>query len=331
MIDLSTRYMGLELRNPIIVASCSLTGTPAGVISCADAGAGAVVLKSLFEEQIHAELDSFVDDLEEHLWLSGHPEAFDYIQGMGMELGPRQYLKLVEEAKRSVSIPIIASLNCISPKWWADYAKQFEAVGADALELNIAAMPSDPERNNEEIEGLYFRILEEVKSLINIPIAVKIHSHFTSVARMAAELSKTGVSALVLFNRLYRFDIDIEQLKLVPGDRFSSPQEISTSLRWISLLAGNVDCDLASSTGVHDGAGAIKQLLAGASAVQICSTLYLNKMEQIGNILGQIEEWMEKHGFDSVDQIKGKLSQKQSDQPELFERIQYVKALVGIE
>lgn len=331
MIDLSTTYMGLELRNPIIVASCGLTGTPEGVVRCAEAGAGAVVLKSLFEEQIHAELDGFIDDLEDHLWLSGHPEAFDYIQGMGMQLGPRQYLKLVEEAKRNVSIPIIASLNCISPRWWADYARQFEAAGADALELNIAVMPSDPERSNEDIEELYFGILEEVRKLVEIPIAVKIPPYFTSAGRMAEELCKRGVSALVLFNRLYNFDIDIDALKLISGARFSSPQEISTSLRWISLIAGNVDCDLASSTGVHDGAGAIKQLLAGASAVQICSTLYLNKMGQIGKMLSQMEEWMGRHGFDSVDQVVGKLSQKQSDRPELFERIQYVKALAGKE
>ena len=143
MADLSTKYMGLNLRNPLIVASCSLSNTAQGVARCADAGAGAIVLKSLFEEQIHAEVEAFIEDLEEHLWLSGHPEAFDYIKGMGMELGPRKYLKLVEEAKSAVSVPNIASLNCISPKWWADYAKQIEAAGADALEINIAVMPSD--------------------------------------------------------------------------------------------------------------------------------------------------------------------------------------------
>lgn len=327
MVNLSTKYMGLDLRNPVIVASCGLVSTSEGVRRCADAGVGAIVLKSLFEEQIQAE----TRDLEQHLWLSGHPEAFDYIRGMGMELGPRKYLKLVEEAKSAVSVPIIASLNCISPTWWVDYAKQIEAAGADAIELNMAVMPSDPDRSGEEIERLYFRILEGVKARVEIPIAVKIHPYFTSVARMAKELCRRGASAFVFFNRFYKLDIDVEKLEVVPGDRFSSPQEIYPSLRWIILLAGRVNCDLAASTGVHDGTGVIKQLLAGATAVQICSTLYLNGVEQIGRMLGQIEAWMNGHGFDSIGQIRGKLSQMQSDRPELYERLQYIKTLVGIE
>lgn len=331
MVDLSTKYMGLELRNPIVVASCSLTGSPEGIVRCADAGAGAVVLKSVFEEQINAELNAFIDDLDEHVWLSGHPEAYDYIQGMGMQHGPRQYLKLVEEAKRSVDIPVIASLNCVSPKWWVDYAVKFEAVGVDALELNIALMPTDPTMTNDNIEASYFKILKSVKSNVDIPVSVKIPPYFTAVARVATQLCNLGASAIVLFNRLYKFDIDIDEFKLTSGARFSSPQEISQSLRWISLLAGNVDCDLACSTGVHNGAGAIKQLLAGASVVQICSTLYLNGVKQVPLILEQMMEWMERHEFDTIDQMRGRLSQEQSENPEQFERIQYVKALVGIE
>jgi len=327
MIDLSTKYMGLHLRNPLIVASCSLVNTLEGVRRCADAGAGAIVLKSLFEEQIQAE----TKDLEQHSWLPGHPEAFDYLRGFGMELGPHEYLKIVEEVKRAVSVPVIASLNCISPKWWVNYAKQIATAGADALELNISVMPSDPNRSSKEIEHLYFKMFEAVKTRIDIPIAVKIGPYFTSMARMAWELGRRGASALVLFNRFYQLDIDIEKIELAPGYRFSSPDEMNLSLRWIALLAGRVNCDLAASTGIHDGAGVIKQLLAGASAVQICSTLYLNGVKQIGKILKQIETWMKKHGFDSIDQIRGKLSQMQSDRPELYERLQYIKALTGIE
>lgn len=326
-MDLSTKYMGLHLRNPLIVASCSLVNSSEGVRRCADAGAGAIVLKSLFEEQIQAE----TEDLEQHSWLFGHPEAFEYVSKMGMALGPRKYLKLIEKAKSEVAIPIIASLNCISPKWWTDYAKQIAGAGADALELNISLMPSDPNRSSKDIEHLYFKIFEEVKWRIEIPIAVKIGPFFTSMARMANEFSRRGASALVLFNRFYQLDIDIEKLELSPGYRFSSPDEMNLTLRWIALLTGRVNCDLAASTGVHDGAGVIKQLLAGASTVQICSTLYLNGVEQIGRILRQMETWMKKHGFDSLDQIRGKLSQMQSDRPELYERLQYIKALVGIE
>ena len=326
MVDLSTKYMGLNLHNPVVVSSCSLTNSVEGVRRCADAGAGAVVLKSLFEEQIRVE----TQDLEKYLWFSGHPQALDYVRNMSMELGPREYINLVRESKSAVSIPVMASLNCVSAEWWADYAIQLEAVGADALELNIAIMPSDPERSSDEIERLYFRVLEEVKKRIDIPIAVKIDPYFTGMARVADEFSKRGASALVLFNRLYQLDINIDKLELAPGYRFSSPEEMNTSLRWVALLAGRVRCDLAASTGVHDGAGVIKHLLAGASVAQICSTLYLNGLEQINRILGYLENWMKEHDFDSVDQMRGKMSQMQSDRPELYDRLQYVKALVGI-
>jgi dihydroorotate dehydrogenase (fumarate) len=327
MADLSTKYMGLPLRNPLIVASCSLTNSVDGVRRCADAGAGAIVLKSLFEEQIRAD----AKDLEQHLWLYGHSEAFEYVSKLAMPLGPREYLKLVEEAKAKVAIPVIASLNCISPRWWADYARQIGAAGADALELNISVMPSDPDRTSEEIEDLYLDILETLKASVEIPVAVKIGSHFTSVARLADQLSKGGASALVLFNRFYQIDIDIEKIEIRSGYRFSSPDEMNLPLRWIALLAGRLDCDLAASTGVHDGADVIRQLLAGATAVQVCSSLYLNGVEHIGSMLEDVESWMKRHGVETAGEIRGKLSQMQSDRPELYERLQYIKALVGIE
>lgn len=327
MVDLSTKYMGLQLRNPIIIASCSLVNNIEGIQRCAEAGASAVVLKSLFEEQIQIK----TEDLQQHSWLLGHPEAFEYVSKMGMVFGPHEYLRLIEEAKNKVSIPIIASLNCISPKWWTDYAKQIVSAGADALELNISIMPSDPHRTSEEIEHLYFEIFEQVKECINIPIAVKIGPYFTSIARMAEEFSKRGALALVLFNRFYQLDIDIEKIELAPGYRFSSPDEMSLPLRWIALLAGRVNCALVASTGVHDGAGVIKQILVGATAVEICSTLYLNGIKQIGYMLSEIRTWMKMQGFDSIGQVRGKLSQMQSQRPELYERLQYIKALVGIE
>jgi len=327
MADLSTKYMGLDLSNPLIVASCSLTKTLEGVRQCVDAGAGGVVLKSLFEEQIKAD----AKDLERNLWLSGHPEAIDYVRNIGLTLGPREYLSLIEGAKREVSVPIIASLNCVSPQWWADYAKQIAAAGADALELNISVMPSDIHHSGEKIEDVYLDILEGVKSRVTIPIAVKIGPYFTSMAQMANELCRRGAAALVFFNRFYQFDINIDKLESVPGYRFSSPEEMALSLRWIALLAGRIPCDLAASTGIHDGPGAIKQILAGAHAVQICSALYLNGVNYIATVLEQIEVWMRQHNFASLAQMRGKLSYAESDQPEAYERLQYVKALVGIE
>jgi len=326
MVELSTKYMGMDLCNPIIVASSGLVNSLEGVEKCAESGAGAVVLKSLFEEQIEAD----TKELMEHIWLNGHTEAFDYVRGMSMGLGPDDYLRLIEEAKNSVDIPVIASLNCVSAKWWVDYAKQIELAGAEALELNISAMPSDPKRSCEEIEKRYYDIIETVTRHINIPISLKIGPYFTSIARVSRELYLRDVSALVLFNRFYRFDIDIEKLKVVSGNPLSSPEEINLPLRWIALLSGRIECDLAASTGVHDGIGAIKGILAGAKAIQICSTLYINGIEQIGRMLGEMEDWMKKHNFETLSDFRGKLSQKESDRPELYERLQYIKALSGI-
>lgn len=327
MADLSTTYMGLTLHNPLVVASCSLSKTIEGVRSCADAGAGAIVLKSLFEEQIWAEMEN-TGQYMGALW---HSEAIDYIENMGMALGPRAYLALIEEAKRTVSIPVIASLNCVSPKVWIDYTKRIVNAGADALELNISLMPSDPKRGSDEVEDLLYQITEAVSQSVDVPIAIKIGPYITAVAKVAHELKQRGASALVLFNRFYQVDIDIEKLELAPGYKFSSPHEIAVPLRWVTLLAGRIDLDLAASTGIHDAAGVIKQLLAGATVAQLCSTLYLNGVKQIMPILEELEQWMARHGFDSIDQFRGKLSQTESDKPELYERLQYVKALVGID
>ncbi len=327
MANLTTAYMGIELRNPVLVASCSLSKNIDGVRRCADAGAGAVVLKSLFEEQIWAT----IEQTGQYMGALWHSEAVEYVEKMGLALGPTEYLKLIEEAKRGVSIPIIASLNCTSSEVWVEYAKRIAAAGADAIELNISAMPSDPKRRSEEIEDVYYTVVENVRANANIPIAVKIGSHFTSVAHTARELQIRGAAALVLFNRFYQLDIDIDKLALAPGYRFSSPQEMSTSLRWISLLAGRLEIDLAASTGVHDGADAVKQLLAGAAVVQLCSTLYVNGLERIGQVISFIGSWMKEHGFESVERFRGMLSQMRSGKPELYERLQYIKALVGIE
>lgn len=327
MADLSTDYMGLKLRNPVLVASCSLTNTVEGVQRCADAGAGAVVLKSLFEEQIEAD----TKEIEKNVWLAGHTEAYDYVRKIGIEIGAQDYLSLVEKAKRSVSIPVIASLNCITPGWWTNYARRIENAGADAIELNIALLPSDPRHSSTEIENLYYDIVGSVKKSVRIPVAVKVGPYFTSMARVAIELCDRGAAALVFFNRFYQVDINIDKLNLVPGYRFSTPEEINLPLRWISLLADRIKCDLAATTGAHGAGGVVKQLLAGASAVQLCSALYLHGIGHISNVLSNIEAWMKKHHFESVAQFRGRLSQKDSDRPELYERLQYIRALVGIE
>lgn len=323
MSNLSTSYMGIELKNPLIVSSCDLTGDIQNIKKCEEAGAGAVVLKSLFEEQIETETKELIGNI----WLTDHTEAFEYVKGMSMANGPEVYLELISKAKKETSIPIIASLNCISAKWWLDYAKQIESSGADALELNISILPSSLERSSEEIEQIYIEITEDVTKKIDLPIAVKIGDKFTSVAKIAYNISKTGVSGLVLFNRFYQLDIDTEKLKLVGGNPLSSESEMSTSLRWIALLSGRIPCDFAATTGIHTGKDAIKQILVGAKAVEVCSTLYTNGLDYIKEILTEIELWMDKYNYKNIEDFRGKLSKKESDKPELYDRLQYIKAL----
>ena len=250
---------------------------------------------------------------------------------MGLRMGQEEYLKLIRQAKESIAIPVIASLNCVSPKWWTDYAKQIAGAGADALELNIGIIASDFERSSQDIELLYTEIVESVRSRIELPLAVKIGPYFTSLPKAAESLERAGVSALVLFNRFYQIDIDIDKFELIPGNRFSTPEEIFLPLRWIAILAGRVGCDLASSTGVHDGAGLIKQLLAGANAVQACSHFYLKGLNQVGIMLEELRAWMENHEYKSINDFQGRMCREASHRPEHYERQQYIKVFVGIE
>jgi dihydroorotate dehydrogenase (fumarate) len=327
MADLSVTYMGLKLANPLIVSSSSLTNTVAKVKRCEDSGAGAVVLKSLFEEQIEAQ----TEEIEEESWPYPHPEAFDYVRQMGMRLGQDDYLKLISETKKAVSIPVIASLNCISPKWWGNYAGEIARAGADAIELNIAILPTDPERKAEEVERTYVRIIEGIRRRVEMPVAAKIGPYFTALPQLARQLSDAGAAALVLFNRFYQMDIDIEKLSLVPGYHLSSPDEIYVPLRWVAILSGQLGCDIAASTGIHDGTGIIKQLLAGARAVQVCSHLYQKGMDSIGVMLDQLREWMDRHHYEKIADFNGKMCMEASEKPEYYERLQYIKVFVGLE
>lgn len=326
MPDTSVQYLGHTLRTPIVISSSGLTNTMSGISRAAEAGAGAVVLKSLFEEQIESTIETDGQEME----LSMHPEAEQYISQMGMHLGPQQYLELIGEAKAAVDIPVIASMNCVTSKWWGNYGKQIEAAGADAVELNIAIMPRDESEPAEAVEKRYLRIVDRIRQQIDLPLAVKIGPYFTGLPKFASELRKAGASALVLFNRFYQMDIDIEGETLAPGYQFSTPEEIYTSLRWVSILSGDVGCDLSASTGIHSADGVIKQLLAGATTVQMCSALYRSGFEIITQIHDELTAWMERKGYKSISDFQGKLSQSASDDPESYERLQYIKALTGI-
>jgi dihydroorotate dehydrogenase (fumarate) len=320
--------MGLHLENPIVVSSCGLTQSVEGVRRCAESGAGAVVLKSIFEEQISAEVDGLAQAGSGEAW---HPEAEEYIARYGREDAVRSYLELIRAAKSAVSIPVIASIHCVTAGAWTDFARRAEEAGADALELNVFVLPSDPRRDGAANEKVCFDVAREVKARVSIPVALKIGSYFSGLARTLLELSRSGPDALVLFNRFFRIDFDIENLTLVPANIFSTPDEMVVPLRWISILSGQAGCDLAAATGVHDGAGVIKQMLAGAAAVQVCSVLYEKEVEHLRAMLGEMRGWMERHGFSSIRQFRGKLSAAASDNAAAYERVQFMKATAGIE
>ncbi len=326
MADLSTRYMGIDLKNPVIVSSSPLTANLKNLRKCEQAGAGAVVLKSLFEEQISMDASRMIGGLD----FDAHADAYDFLRSSSRDYYLNEYLTLVEDAKKSLSIPVIASVNCVSAGTWTEYAERFETVGADALELNIFIIPSDASTSGEEIEKRYFSILKAVKKEVSIPVSVKIGPHFSGLAGTISSLSKAGAQGITLFNRFYRPDIDIEKLKLSAGPVKSVPEEMGMALQWIALMSGEIQGDLSASTGIHDGEAVIKMLLAGARTAQVCSALMDNGMERLKEMLDTLTSWMDKKGYGSIADFNGMLCQERSAHPEAYERSQYVKALVGI-
>lgn len=327
MTDLSTKYMGLELKNPIVVGSSGLTKSAKTVEQCAEAGAGAVVLKSIFEEQIAHQVDELATGAG-GMW---HPEADEYITKYGRENAVADFLDLIKKAKKAVSIPVIASVHCVTAGTWTEFAKKLEDAGADAIELNVLSLSSDPRLTGVEQERVHHEIVEAVKKSTKIPLALKVGQSFSSPAHMLSSLSDSGVDSLTLFNRPYNPDFDIDNLEVVPAKYLSNPDEYVSALRWVSILSGKVDCDLAAATGIHDGATVIKQLLAGAAAVQVVSALYRNGLSRLSDMLTDIESWMERSGFEAIEDFQGKMSQSQSENPAAFERVQFMKYSVGIE
>ena len=316
--------MGLELKNPLIVSSSGLTGSVSGVRKCFDAGAGAVVLKSMFEELIIAQSEK----LDKELIRAEHPEAYEYIRAqIGMQIGPHPYLKFIEDVRSHVSVPVIASVNCATPKWWVSYARDIESSGADGLELNISHFPQYACEKSLDIEKRYAEIVHEVTSRISLPVAVKIGFYFTTLWNVVEDIVHAGARAMVLFNRYYTVDVDLAKKRFVPSMTFSSPEEMLTPLRWTGLLAGRLGCDIAASTGIHDSESVIKMLFAGATAVQLCSTLYLREPAYLSEIIEDIDSWLEKEGFASVDDIRGLALKDVENRDILLKRLQYLRAL----
>lgn len=324
-MDLSTKYMGLDLKNPIVVSSSRMTGDIDSIKKCIDAGAGAIVLKSLFEEQLSIKTELTLSNSrasEMYFWF---PEAKSLVMEQGIKANMEQYLNFVRKVKEISTVPIIASINCQTPDEWPHFANAIQDAGADAIELNIAIFPFNNSMASCELEEVYVKILNQVKKHVTIPVSIKLGHYFTNLCAVAHRLVENKVDGLVLFNRYFRPDIDIDTMKVVEDNYFSSPEELQESLRWIALMTeNNLKCDLAASTGVHTYVGVVKQLLAGAEVVQVCSTLYLNGIGYLSEIIEGLEGWMMTHNFNTVAELRGKSLNKQTMDAS-FERIHFMK------
>lgn len=327
MADLSTSYMGLKLRNPIIAASSGLTNSIEDIKEFEKNGVGAIVLKSIFEEEIRRDLEKDMGNMR--METSIYPETLDYYDNYTEDDSLTNYLRLIREAKQEVNIPIIASINCMSAEKWPYYAETLQDAGADALELNVFVMPSDFDKSSEENEKIYFDIVNEVKKHVKIPISLKISYYSSNLGAFTQKLSKTGIKGLVLFNRFYSPDIDINNFELLSTNVTSSPSELPISLRWIGIMYNRVECDLAASTGIHDGEAVIKQLLAGATVVEIASAFYKSGKAIINNMLEDISIWMNQNDFKTIAEFRGKMSQDKAQNPAAYERMQFMKYFAG--
>lgn len=321
-MDLSTKYLGLDLPTPVIVGSSGLTDTAKKIEELEKYGAGAVVIKSIFEEEITMEYEKVLAEEAPSRYKDDYLDYFDY-KIKEQNLG--NYIKLITDAKKKVKIPVIASINCTSSHEWTYFARKIEEAGADAIELNIFELPSTLDKSLEDIDHDYLEIINDVKNIVKIPLSIKISYYFSNLGRAVRVLSKTGVSGIVMFNRFFSPDIDLDKMEIISTNVFSTPQELPTSLRWIGIMANRVKCDLAASTGVHDGKAVVKQLLAGANAVQMVSALYQNGPEYLKTVIEEIEAWMKEKGHEKIDDFRGMMSQEQYVNPALYERVQFMK------
>jgi dihydroorotate dehydrogenase (fumarate) len=330
MVDLSTTYLGLQLRTPLVASASPLSQQIDGIRQLEDAGASAVVLYSLFEEQLRQE--SF--ELEHHLanGTNSFAEAASFFpQPDEFRLGPEGYLKHIRQAKEAVSVPIIASLNGATVGGWTQYAKLMQQAGADALECNIYSIPTDPELTSNAVEQQYLDILEAVKSVVTIPVAIKLSPFFSNMANMAKRLDQAGANGLVLFNRFYQPDINLDELEIQPNVLLSTPQALRLPLTWIGILYGRIRPSLAATSGVHGPEDVVKLLMVGADVTMLCSTLLRNGIGQLEQIEEGVLEWMERHEYESVQQMKGSMSQIRCPDPSAFERAQYMEAVKSVQ
>lgn len=324
MAELKTKYMGLELRSPIIAASCGLTSDVEKMVEMEKAGVGAVVLKSIFEEQINQETSGVFN--AGYGMSDAYPEAEDYIKTYIRSNTIQKYVDLVRDAKQHLSIPVIASVNCFSGGEWVSFARQLQDAGADALELNVFILPVNEFKESADVENVYFEIMKSIKVQVKIPVAVKISHYFTNLAAFVDKMKAYGANATTIFNRFYEPDININSLTMGAATVFSTATELRTTLRWTGILAGkDKKLEISASTGVHSGEAVVKLLLAGATTVQLCSVLYEKGIPVISEMNSFIKKWMETKAFKTVDDFRGLLSYSSIDNPDLYERAQFMK------
>ena len=327
-MDLTTRYLGLNLRTPLVPSASPLSDEVDNIKRMEDAGASAVVLHSLFEEQVRSEQDAVqyhmmygTDSFPESLTFFPKPAEF--------MTGPEEYLSKIRKAKESVHIPIIASLNGAAIGGWVDYAKKIQQAGADAIELNVYFIPTELDRTSEEVEQTYIEIVKAVKSVISIPVAIKLSPFFSNMANMAKRLDQAGVNGLVLFNRFYQPDINLEELEVQANIHLSTPQEMRLPLRWLAILYGRIKADLAATSGIHSAADVLKMLMVGADVTMLCSVLLNRGFSAIRQIETEMCNWLADHDYQSLRQLQGSLSQKYCPDPAAFERAHYMRALLS--
>ena len=325
-MDLTTNYLGMTLKNPLVPSSSPLMRTMENLRAMEDAGAAAVVLHSLFEEQITQESHTLNHYLTQGV--ESHPEALSYFpEASEYKTGPDEYLEHIQRAKKTLDIPVIASLNGVSTGGWVKYAKQIEEAGADALELNVYYIPTDPNLTGNEVEQIYLDVLKDVKTAVNLPIAMKLNPYFSSMANTARNLADAGASSLVLFNRFYQPDFDLDNLEVVPNLKLSTSTELRLPLRWIAILYGQVNTDLALTTGVHTVTDALKGVAAGAAVTMVASELLRNGINRLQVLRMGVEEWLIENEYESLAQLQGSLSQINCAEPAAFERANYMRVL----
>ncbi len=319
MINMTTKYLGLTLKNPIVIASSGLTNNLESLIELEKNNAGAVVLKSLFEEQIRMQVESALKDS-----INQYPGGEDYLRYYEERNVLDNYLKLIKDAKANLSIPVIASLNCTTGGEWTKFAKEIEKAGADAIEVNIFRLPFDLQDSKAVHEETYGHIIRDIKANVSIPVAAKIGKFFTNPAIFIQKLAFSGADGIVLFNRFYGVDIDLDKEEVVNGNHYSTANEFSDAMRWTAFLSDRIKADICGSTGIHTWEEGMKILLAGATAFEIASTLYINGIEKINDILSGMIKWMEAHNYTSIESLIGKLKHSGDKNSEMYERVQFM-------